>query len=238
MNGLAAAAVIRTLFSSFTHPCECAFCAWMCVFVCAFLCCRWMSLRVFFFCTQVPVWKEKEGKKVCENMWRKMESVWGKKKKKEEKGEWGRCFTHMVHSRFLSHSSASVACLFPPTESSSHYIFFTCFSARSFPVHFTSQIRNPPLLHLLRSSHSNASLLPSDTCLVPHLPSFLLFLSSILVSSVRLFLLVKIWFCRDGIYLQLRSGQIWAVAQTASWMCVSCKHTWICVLSGFFEGVA
>lgn len=85
MNGLAAAAVIRTLFSSFTHPCECPFCAWMCVFVCAFLCCRWMSLRVFF-CTQVPVWKEKEGKKVCENMWRKMESVWKKKKKGRERG--------------------------------------------------------------------------------------------------------------------------------------------------------
>lgn len=85
MNGLAAAAVIRTLFSSFTHPCECPFCAWMCVFVCAFLCCRWMSLRVFF-CTQVPVWKEKEGKKVCENMWRKMESVWKKKKKRKRKG--------------------------------------------------------------------------------------------------------------------------------------------------------
>lgn len=39
MNGLAAAAVIRTLFSSFTHPCECAFCAWMCVFVCDFFFC-------------------------------------------------------------------------------------------------------------------------------------------------------------------------------------------------------
>lgn len=237
MNGLAAAAVIRTLFSSFTHPCECAFCAWMCVFVCAFLCCRWMSLRVFF-CTQVPVWKEKEGKKVCENMWRKMESVWKKKKKRKRKGSEdgaSRIWFIRASSRIPLHLSPV---FFPPTESSSHYIFFTCFSARSFPIHFTSQIRNPPLLHLLRSSHSNASLLPSDTCLVPHLPSFLLFLSSILVSSVHLFLLVKIWFCRDGIYLQLRSGQIWAVAQTASWLCVSCKHTWICVLSGFFEGVA
>lgn len=185
------------------------------------------------FCTQVPVWKEEEEKKVCENMWRKMESVW-KKQKGRERGV--RTVLHAYGSFALPLAFLCICRLSsPPHESSSHYIFFTCFSARSFPVHFTSQIRNPPLLHLLRSPHSNASLLPSDTRLVPHHPSFP---SSILVSSVRLFLLVKIWFCRDGVYLQLRSGQIWAVAQTASWLCVSCKHTWICVLSGFFEGVA
>lgn len=153
MNGLAAAAVIRTLFSSFTHPCECPFCAWMCVFVCAFLCCRWMSLRVFF-CTQVPVWKEKEGKKVCENMWRKMESVW--KKKKEEKGEWGRCFTHMVHSRFLSHSSASVACLFSPPPS---HLLITFSSPVSLHDHFP--FISPLKLETLPSFTSSGLLTPT-----------------------------------------------------------------------------
>lgn len=84
MNGLAAAAVIRTLFSSFTHPCECAFCAWMCVFVCAFLCCRWMSLRVFFFVHKCLYGKKKREKRcvrICEGKW----SLCGEKKKKRKR---------------------------------------------------------------------------------------------------------------------------------------------------------
>lgn len=86
MNGLAAAAVIRTLFSSFTHPCECPFCAWMCVFVCAFLCCRWMSLRVFFLYTSACMERKRGKKGVWEYVKENGVCVKKKKKKGRERG--------------------------------------------------------------------------------------------------------------------------------------------------------
>lgn len=157
------------------------------------------------FCAQVGGCREREERKkvrkICVNMQSKIQGV-------REKGEREQCrqcaciwffITRCLSRTFLRICRLSFFIHLP----SSHFVFFTSFSTRSFPVHFASQIRKPPSSSLFAQCSA-----PSFRH-VPHFPSPL-------PSSLPLFRPASIhpfispckksdsvFFRRESVYLQL-----------------------------------